>query len=424
MAYCMTPLFINTTDLAGGAARAAYRLFKGVRSSGLDARMLVRDKTSNDVNIVTPAKNMKCLTERIKPHIERLPFRLYPHRKKTAFHFQWNPGVSPSVIQKINPDIIHLHWICGGFLRIESLPKLKRPIVWTLHDMWAFTGGCNYSADCNSYEKSCGHCPQLASSKGDDLSRWVWRRKKRSWAGMPLAIVAPSRWLAECAGRSSLFHDKQTKVIPNGIDTDIFRPCEKKRARERFNLPQDKTLILFSAANGIRNPLKGFDYLRHALNNLKMRMIAKTPELVIMGNSTSERIEDVEVPVHNIGHLTDEHDIALLYSAADLFAAPSVQDNLPNTVMEAFACGTPCVAFRIGGLPDMIEHQENGYLAEPFDAEDLAHGIAWSLENQGRRHRLSSRATEKVISEFAVGLISKRYMALYEELCSYNTSLI
>lgn len=420
MADCMMPLFVNTTDISGGAGRAAYRLFKGIRNSGIDARMLVWEKISQDPHIATPKKNMKSLVERIKPHMERLPFRLYPNRLNRPFHFQWNPGVSPSVLRRMRPDLVHLHWICGGFLKIESLPRLHRPVVWTLHDMWAFTGGCNYSLDCHGYENACGCCPILNSSNKHDLSHWVWRRKKRSWADMSLAIVSPSRWLADCAGKSSLFSDRTIEVIPNGIDTQAYRPYDKRLARDRFKLPHNRPLVLFSAANGINNIYKGFDHLRLALHKVRDLLSGSMAELVIVGKASSRDIEGIDLPVHSMGHLAGDQDLAYLYSAADLFAAPSIQDNLPNTVMEALACGTPCLAFRIGGLPDMIEHQENGYLAEPFDAEDLARGIAWLLGDEGRHRKLSARAREKVVSEFAIEAIAAKYVRLYSAITDNN----
>lgn len=413
----MNVLLLSTTDISGGAGIATYRLHCGLRNIGINSKILVRDKKSDDKNVIASYVTPPSVWERIKPHIERLPFKLYPHRQKTPFYFQWNPGISSSVISSMESDIVHLHWICGGFLRIETLSKIKRPILWTLHDMWAFTGGCNHSWDCNRYKESCGKCPQLGSTNKNDLSHWVWKRKKKSWENLNLSIVTPSHWLAQCAKESSLFHNRKIEVIPNGVDLEIYKPVvDRYSSREILNLSKNKKIMLFGGLQAMNDPHKGFKFLQTATLTLKKNDLAKETELIIFGNSKPNQIQDIGLQAKYLGYLNDDSSMAHLYAASDLFVLPSVQDNLPNTVIEALSCGTPCVAFKVGGMPDMIDHKQNGYLAQPKDAGDLADGIAWVLEDKMRWQNLSHNAREKVEKEFDIRIIANRYIQLYEEL--------
>jgi glycosyltransferase involved in cell wall biosynthesis len=328
------------------------------------------------------------------------------------------PSLVPRHVHPLNPDIVHLHWPGDGFTRVRTLARLNRPLVWTLHDMWAFTGGCHYSGGCMRYTDACGACPQLGSTRENDLSRNVWKRKRDDWRNLKLTIVTPSRWLAECVQRSSLFRDAVVHVIPNGIDTATFRPYERALARDIFRLPQERKLILFGALEADSDARKGFHYLHAAAAQL-----ADDPalELVMFGNRRTPD-ESWPLPVHAIGVLDDDRLLALLYSACDVFVAPSQEDNLPNTVLEALACGTPCVAFNIGGLPDMITHQHNGYLATPFDEADLAAGIRFVLEDADHHHALAAAARERAVEQFALDKIATRYRNLYETVLAQNNA--
>ena len=301
-------------------------------------------------------------------------------------------------------------------MQIETMAKLNVPIVWSLHDMWAFTGGCHYTQSCDRYLQSCGTCPQLGSRRQLDVSHWVWRRKRQVYRQSNLTVVALSHWLANCARESSLLKDIRVEVIPNGIDTQAYRPVESKTARQLLNLPQDKKLILFGALKSTSNKRKGFQFLEAALSELKNSSWSDTFELVIVGANQPEDPPDFGFKVHYLGSFSDDLSLALAYSAVDVFVAPSTQENLANTVMESLACGTPCIAFKIGGMPDMIEQGENGYLAQPFDVSDLARGIAWVIEDEERYQRLSHRAREKVETEFTLDIQAHRYAELFNEL--------
>jgi len=228
----MNVLLLNTSDITGGAARAAYRLHQGLQSIGINSQMLVQDKSSNDQAVAAPKTNLSQNIARTRITFDALPLKLYPQRRDTTFSPQWLPDTVIPRVAQLNPDVINLHWINSGYIQIETVAKLKRPIVWTLHDMWAFTGGCHYSQDCDRYTSSCGACPQLHSSKDWDLSRWVWQRKAKAWRNLNPTIVALSSWLAKCASSSSLFKDLRVEIIPNGLDTERYSPINRQVARE------------------------------------------------------------------------------------------------------------------------------------------------------------------------------------------------
>jgi glycosyltransferase involved in cell wall biosynthesis len=380
----MKILLLSTQDMLGGAARASYRLHKGLQNIGINSQMLVQEKNSDDKTVLAPRIRMFQGIARSKLTFDALPLKFYRQRSENIFSLQWLPDRVIPKIAAINPDIINLHWISGAFVHIETLAKVKRPLLWTLHDMWAFTGGCHYSGDCDRYTQSCGTCPQLGSKKDWDLSRWVWKRKISAWKKLNLTIVTPSSWLAKCARASSLFQDLRIEVIPNGVDIQTYRPIERRVARKLLNLPEDKQLVLFGSLRATSDNRKGFHLLQPALQELSKSGWKDRLEVVIFGASQPEDPPDFGFQAHYVGTLNDDLSLSVVYSAADVFVLPSIEENLANTVMEAIACGTPCVAFNIGGMPDMIDHQKNGYLAQAYRIEDLAQGINWVLENQER----------------------------------------
>jgi glycosyltransferase involved in cell wall biosynthesis len=414
----MNILHLSTSDISGGAAIAAYRLHQGLQHLGVTSQMLVEKKSSDDRTVFAPKSNLSKALGILKPTLDCLPLRLYPgcNISRLSLSLEWlSDGIAPKVAQ-LTPDILNLHWVCGGFLRIETLAKLKLPIVWTLHDMWAFTGGCHYNQECDRYTDSCGHCPILKSHNDWDLSHWVWQRKAKAWQNINLTLVTPSHWLAKCVNSSSLFQERRVEVISNGLDPEEYKPRDQRLARELLKLPKDKQLILFGSMGATSDHRKGFHLLQPALKHLSQSEFQDKTELVVFGSSAPNPQPDFGLKAHYLGQLRDTLSLALIYSAADVFVAPSVQDNLPNTIMEAIACGTPCVAFNIGGIPDMIEHQQNGYLAQPYESEDLAHGITWVLQDEQRRQALSHRAREKFEQEFTLEIQCRNYIKLYDDI--------
>jgi len=409
---------VSTYDIEGGAARAAYRLYRGLNENGVTARLLVQEKCSDEFAIDGPASEAGRLLARLRRPLDKLPVKLYRGRKRGLFSTAWLPTRMGSRLASWRSDLIHLHWVTDGFMNIGAIGALDQPVVWTLHDMWAFTGGCHYDEGCGRYRESCGSCPALGSRRDHDLSSRVWKRKRRATIGRNWTIVTPSRWLADRARESSLLHRARIEVIPNGLDLGLFRPLDKSFCRQLLGLPSDKKLVLFGALGATSDQRKGFQYLVPALKTLSAGNGAPNSAGLVLGASEPETAPDVGLPMHYLGRLHDDTSLAVVYAAADVSVVPSIQENLANSVMESLACGTPVVAFDIGGMSDMVSHQKNGYLAKPFEAEDLAHGIQWVLADETRREQLSREARDKCEREFEISLIANRYTALYQDVLS------
>jgi glycosyltransferase involved in cell wall biosynthesis len=412
----MKILIVNTFDISGGAARAAYRLHKALLSQGVDSQMLVQNKSSDDYTVISEANKIKKTLNKLRPFLDSIPVRFYKNRTKTLFSPSWF-GFSDIVdkINKINPDIVHLRWICNGMMRIEDMARIKAPIVWSLHDNWAFTGGCHIMWECDKYFDSCGACPRLGSDKENDLSKKVWLRKQKIFNKKDMTIVGLSRWLNECSSNSALLKDKKHIHLPNPINTDIFRPFDKEKSRELWSLPKDKKLILFGANSATSDINKGFKELGEALHKLTCKDI----EFVVFGSSEPQVSQNFGFKTHYLGHLHDDVSLVTLYSAVDVMIVPSLQENLSNAIMESLACGTPVVAFDVGGNSDMIEHLINGYLAKPFESQDLANGIEWVL-NALNYDELCQSARKKVVREFDSIVVAKKYIELYKDIFQSN----
>jgi len=411
-------LLLSTHDTLGGAAIAAFRLLRGLNDIGTKARMLVNEKHSADPNVIVLNNNRyQNAVTKLRSVVDLQPlYTLYPQRHRTAYSLNWLPDRTVRAINTFSPDIVNLHWINAGFIRLENLKKIRAPIVWTLHDMWAFTGGCHYNNHCQKFTASCGACPLLKGHRAHDLSRWIWRRKKRAWKDLKFRVVTPSRWLAERATESSLFRDRPIDVIPYALDTQIFRPIEQTIARDLLRIPQNRRIVLFGSVDPLKDPRKGFHILKGALRRLLASFDSEELGLAFFGAGPEGGNVDFGYPTYAIGRLNDGITLALAYSAADVFLAPSLQDNLPNTVMEAMACGTPCVAFNIGGMPDMIDHMKNGFLVQPFDTNEFAQGIGWLLEENARLKEQSECARQKALEAFALEIQAQRYRDLYYKM--------
>lgn len=404
-------LHVCTQD-HGGAAIAVLRLMDALQGRGIAANMLTYYKHSKRPDVQRALDQVTGIDK-----IWLRGMMRYSDSRSEAYRVthqgMWSSNQLPNplhhILNRADVDLLHLHWIGNGFLPIATLSKLSKPLVWTLHDMWGFTGGCHVADECLRYQQQCGHCPKLNSQHERDLSRRVFLAKQKSWRGLEFTIVAPSNWLADCARNSALFHDKQIAVIPHPINTDTYQLLDKTFSRKALHLSLDKKLIVFGAGN-IHDPNKGIAYLESALQKLQL----DDAELITFGAGKVSSLS-IPIPIHAMGTIQDERLLALIYNAADVLVAPSRKDNLPSTVMEALTCGTPCVAFNIGGMPDMIDHQHNGYLAQPFDVADLANGIRWVL-NHPEPQALSSQAREKVIRTFNMDIVAKQYVELYQRV--------
>jgi glycosyltransferase involved in cell wall biosynthesis len=418
----MKVTLINTSDAGGGAALACRRLMKALESKDIDVEMLVQKKRSDEENVHSISEKLLGKAKIQYDFLsERLPFILL-HEKDPSVRFAFSPANSgTSVVGEKsvqNADILHLHWVNSGFLSINNLKQIiavGKPIVWTLHDMWAFTGGCHYSGTCERFKQQCGNCPFLRDAGENDLSHKGWLRKERMYANAAnIVFVTCSNWLADVARQSSLLSRVRIETIPNPIDTDVFYPKAKSEARKKWNIDPGAKIILFGAAN-IMDKRKGIRYLVDALNSYKNTYPGQEAiEIVIFGKNRSFNTHELPYRVHSLPVINSQSDMADIYSLADVFVLPSLEDNLPNTVMESMSCSTPVVAFNTGGIPDMIDHQINGYLAKYQSAEDLAQGIHWVLSNNSLD--LSGNARRKVTDNFSNEIVSRQYIDLYQSL--------
>jgi glycosyltransferase involved in cell wall biosynthesis len=417
---------LSTFDTQGGAAIAASRLNRALNNNGLTSNVLVQDKKSKDVTTQSIANTWfqkKLALARFA--LDRLQFVFYEKSKEVRFSFsQATVGVDVSTHPLIlQSDVIHLHWINFGFLSLNSIDdliKTNKPIVWTLHDMWAFTGGCHYSGDCENYLNSCGNCvPFLKNPSDADLSNQVWQRKAEIFKKSNFTVVACSEWLAQKARQSSLLRGKTILSIPNPIDVNVFQPTPKDVAAISFQLAYDKNYILFAAAK-ISDERKGFSYFKEALSVISNQLLinGKTTsdiEILIFGQAQVSDFEELPFKVNILGKLSNLETIAKAYSAATVFVSPSIEDNLPNTIMESMACGTPVVGFEVGGIPEMINHKINGYLAQYKSVEDLAKGIYWTLFESDYQ-ALVTHSRQKVLDNYSEKVIAERYKKVYESL--------
>ncbi len=418
----MKTILLNTFD-KGGAGVAAHRLHKAFDAVSVQSQLMYLYGKGNDDDIYILAENF--FNKKIalaKLAWEKLGFAFQVKNKDDRFRFstatQGYNLLSNAWVQQA--DIIHLHWINNGFLSIEDIEKLKtlnKPIVWTMHDMWAMTGGCHHSRDCENYKKQCGNCFYLKNPTDNDISHQVNQRKQEAYANLNITFIACSNWLAERAKKSGLLKNKRVEVIPNPIDTTVFTPNDKRLAKDKFKLATDAICISFVAAD-VGNARKGFEYLRKALWLLKN----KHPDwedkikLLVMGEEKTAINLDLPFAYTFTGYLTDEKRIIDFYNASDVFVLPSLEENLPNTIMEALACGVPSVAFNVGGIPDLINHKSNGYLAKYMDITDLAKGIEETLTKSETTQVLQNNARQKAINNYDYKIIAPMVEAIYKDI--------
>jgi glycosyltransferase involved in cell wall biosynthesis len=403
---------LNHSDNYGGAARAAYRLHHALRQYDIDSYMWVDNAGTGDWTAKGPQSKWRRDFNKVRPSFGGLLSTLL----KTGNPIIHSPSLLssawPKMINASDADLIHMHWVNGEMLSIVDISRFKKPVVWTLHDMWAFCGAEHYTED---YRWRDGYTlknrPEYES--GFDLNRWTWNRKRKYWT-QPIQIVTPSRWLADCVKSSVLMHDWPVTVVPNAINTDIWQPIDKKLARQLLQLPPDVPLLLFGAWGGTKEPHKGFDLLQDSLNYLRGQLPGL--ELVVFGQLAPKEPVDFGFPVHYTGHLHDDISLMLLYSAVDVVIIPSRLDNLPNAGVEAHACGTPVVAFGTCGLPDIVHHQYTGYLAQAFDAQDLASGILWVLTDADRLNTLGQAARARAVALWSCSVVAQQYLAVYRQV--------
>ena len=416
----MKVLLINTSESAGGAAIAASRLCDSLNRHGVQAKFLVRDKeTDSTTTFRVPTSGFHELLLKAAFLWER--FRIWMangfHRKGL---FSVDLGVGAASIVNTpefrEADIIHLHWINQGFLSLAELRRILRsgkPIIWTMHDMWPATAICHHARDCNNFHTHCHDCPQLRHPAAHDLSWKVFDQKAATYSEGRITFVGCSQWMADQARQSRLLGGFDVTCIPNTYDHHIFCPGSQEEARRHFTLPKRLRLLLF-ACQKVTNPRKGLDYLFTALRSQRLQAWQGRLALVVVGQMAEEVAERIPLPVHTLDYIDDPAEMAELYRAVDLFVTPSLEENLPNTIMEAMACGTPCVGFNVGGVPEMIDHTFNGYVARYCDADDLAKGIDHILSDL-QYSDLSAAAAKKASTIWNEQQVTQMYIELYEQ---------
>lgn len=414
-----------SSDAIGGAARAAYRLHRALLTNvEIDSAMIVRQKNNDDWTVSLPNESpLERAAAIFRPTVEGLPSRFQRSANIVPRSSAWVGAIKASHLNKSEADVINLHWICAGFLSIEEIGEIAKPVVWTLHDMWPFCGAEHLANDeANArWRKGYNKGNRDPMDRGLDIDRWVWKRKQRAWQ-KPMHIVTPSRWLAECARSSALMSNWDVTVIPNALDIKIFKPIEKLLARDILGLPSRAKLVLFGAIQGTQLLHKGWDLLLPALAKLSAQL--PNTQAIIFGQSEPKNPPSLGMPLHWMGHLHDDVTLALLYSAADVVAIPSRQENLPQIGTEALACGCPVVAFNATGLRDVVEHGVTGYLAEPYSSDDLSKGIVWVLEDNERYARLSAKARERAVKLWSPEVVVPKYLDVYQRAISKRDCLL
>lgn len=418
----MKVLLVNTSERVGGAAIACNRLMQALNRNGVEAKMLVcsRQTDSSLVASIPNGIKQKCdfLFER---GVIFLNNRL---RKEGIFQIDIaNTGTDITEMDVFKEaDVIHLHWTNQGFLSLEGLERILhsgKKIVVTMHDQWYYTGICHYAGDCIRYQAFCTRCPQI-KGKLIDVAQRVFKKKQKMYSSSDITFVGCSKWIADLASLSSLTKDQKVTNIPNAIDTDVFCPQRWEEARQHFGLPKDKKLLLFGAQR-ITDERKGFKYLVDACKIIKDQQPGAASEIgiVVVGGQSDAVRDALPLPVYTVPYISEESQMVKLYNAVDVYVTPSLQDNLPNTIVEAMACGIPCVGFRVGGIPEMIDHMEDGYVAEYRDANDFAEGILWTLSIENYAE-LSDAARAKAIGTYGESAVAHKYIEVYDNTCNSN----
>lgn len=391
---------IQTDTLSTG--RAALRLHTAFLNSGIKSSIttLTYNK-NNDLTIRQTNKYSKIISwidSRLQSFLSRNNILKFGPFSLPLL------GTNISRIKEIkNADYIYIHWALGGFLNVrnvEQLAKLGKPLIFFMHDMWTFTGGCHHSFTCEKYRSKCVDCQILGKSFINDLMPFQFKSKFRLYEKFDnLYFISPSKWLYNCAKESAMLKSKEIFYIPNYLDKRVFKPTDKRTARKILNINPDDNVIAFGAIS-INSPYKGWSYLVKALELLKAEECYNNITILIFGSGYVKEIADsIPFATKFMGHLNDEYSTVLVYNSANVFIAPSLADNLPTTILESLSCGTPVVGFDVGGIPDMISHKENGYLAKYLDTNDLVEGIKFCLNKNIQGYNLAPFEPESILKK-------------------------
>jgi len=390
----------------GGGFTAAYRLFLAILKNEISIDMLVQIKNSTNSNVVCPINKKDKFKYLIRVILTRTILKIFGNKKNpdqtlAFFNSGWN-----KIINGHSSDIINLHWVAGEMMSIEDISNISKPVVWTLHDMWAFSGVTHISYDGKSnLNSSC-----IKNNNLFDIDLNALKRKKNFWIH-PIHIVTPSNWLASHVKNSEIMKNWPVTVIPNIIETSLFKPLNKKSCKKIFGLNENKKIILFGAFAGIVNQNKGMAILLQSLDEIPENLSTNF-ELVIFGQKEPLNFKSGKFRnIRWMGHIDDEKKMCDLYNASDIVAVPSKIEAFGLVAAEAHACGVPVVAFRNSGIQEVVSHKNTGYLAIPFEYTDFASGIIWTLKNT---ERLSISARKKACDEWSPEVIVPKYIELYK----------
>ncbi len=422
----MRIIHLSSTDNKGGGARSVYRIHKRMLAEGVDSKMFVRSKSTNDKEVISYKKNSGFL-QRLKLKLRRKlkTGGLGYFHSDNSIHNGFSPAVSPygkTVVKQLpKADIVTLNWV-GNFLDyrdIQNLPKKADKLVWRLSDMNPFTGGCYYDNYCGKFRTSCGSCPCIKSEDPYDISSQSLEIKQKVIQSLPkgfLHIIAQSQWIKDEIKSSVVFKNIPVTRIPNGVDTSIFKPSPNNELRDQLKIDKNNIVIAF-IAQSLDNPRKGREYFIKTLNALKDKTTAPITVLAIGGSELSA-IEGIQIL--NISNISNNSELASMYSLADIYVISSVQDNLPNTVLEAMACGTPVCGFDIGGIPDVVKHGKSGFLAPLFNIDKLSDFIAQLIEDKSLLSKFSTKSREIIENEFSLDKQFENYMNYYNSLLQHG----
>ncbi len=414
----MKVLFINQSDIDGGAARAAHRVASKLVEMDVDLKMQVMRKLGKDEWVIGPRNIFLLVVSRSLPRLDWISKSIVGVKKQ----FSWSLNLFPNFLLNKrffnSMDVVHIHWVGKNMLPVSWISNLKRPVVWTLHDSWAFTGGCHITSGCRRFEQVCGYCPQLSKSSKSDISHSIWLKKLAVYSKVNFHFVAPSQWIADEARASSLLKFFPVTVIPNGLDTSIYAPLGKLNSRKILDISSDKGIILFAAMYADTDRNKGMDLLIEAINILANNDVsfARNNLLIVIGTDNQALSKLFPLPVICLGMIKDEKRLAQIYSAADLTVVPSRSESFGQVASESLSCGTPVVAFNTTGLKDIIDHMETGYLAKPFQTNDLAYGIGLITEDMEALRRMSQVARQRAVERFDINVTTRMHLDLYKRL--------
>lgn len=415
----MKIIHVNTFDSEGGAAKASIRLHKSLLDSGVNSHYLTEARSLNLANIHSVYKNhlFRPLTSRIRARLDSLPLLAYPKKLNTPWNVGWLNGSVNSLIKEYKGDLAHIHWVGSGFMSLNDLSKIESKTVFTLHDSWIFTGGCNVTGECKNFQSTCTKCPQLGSLSDHDLSSHSFKKKLKILQKSAPIFVAPSSWMASQAKSSFLLKDMNIHIIPNGVDTSIFSPRPKSEVREYFGFSPLKKIIMFGANSVVGDKNKGFNDLLEIQSLISNSLVGKNFEIVVFGGVDDKtQLLCKHMPIRFMGKVVDEVLLAHLYSAADVICVPSIQESFGLVALEAMSCGIPVVAYNTSGLMDIVVNGVTGFLAKPFDKNDIYEGLVQILADEELARKMSVNSRARAVNSFDSKNIANSYIKLYKDL--------